>query len=421
MKQKLLVSALIAGGLLSPLAHATNGMLPNGYGIKSEGMAGIGYALPQDSIAAAMNPAGMVMVGDRADIGLLWFKPNRSATVTAGGGIPAGTYDGNGRSNFFIPNFGYNKMISSDTSLGISVFGNGGMNTAYNNNPYQNFNAAAGAGTGGTAGVNLSQLFISPTWSMKLNPTNSVGVSLNIAYQMFSATGIQGFAGFSANPAAGFNNPGTDTSHGYGLRFGWIGQITPAVSLGATYQTKTKMTKLSKYAGLFPDQGWFDIPANFGFGTAIKANSATTVAFDVERVQYSSVNSVGNSFPSPTNLPLGASNGPGFGWKDINIYKLGVSYDYSPGLTLRAGVDHCDQPVQSNQVMLNLLAPGVVQDHLTLGATWKLADKSEISIAYIHAFKATVSGSTPVLPGPTPSQNVSLSMYQDTIGISYGW
>ena len=70
------------------------------------------------------------------------------------------------------------------------------------------------------------------------------------------------------------------------------------MTLGATYQSKTKMSKFSKYAGLFADQGNFDIPANYGVGIAVKAAPETTVAFDVEQIQYADVPSVGNTFSS---------------------------------------------------------------------------------------------------------------------------
>ncbi len=90
---------------------------------------------------------------------------------------------------------------------------------------------------------------------------------------------------------------------------------------------------------------------------------------------------------------MGATSGAGFGWQDINAYKLGVSHAYSPTFTVRAGYDHCDQPIPNSQTLLNIVAPGIVQDHLTLGGTWTLADKSEISVAYVHAFKKTVNGS----------------------------
>ena len=126
---KIVISLLSAGVMASPLlAYATNGYSPIGYGVKNEAMGGASIALPLDAIAAANNPAGMVMVGDHTDFSLTWFKPNRSAEITGNGAGLNGTYSGNGRSNFFIPDFGYNKMISSDTSLGVSVYGNGGMN-----------------------------------------------------------------------------------------------------------------------------------------------------------------------------------------------------------------------------------------------------------------------------------------------------
>lgn len=426
MRIKKIVASLFSLGMVaSPVAFATNGYLPIGYGAQNEGMGGAGIALPKDAIAAANNPAGMVMVGDRADVGLIWFKPSRSAEITGNQMGLNGNYDGNGRSNFFIPSFGYNKMINADTSVGVSVFGNGGMNTQYNTNPFAAF------GSTGPAGINLSQLFIAPTWSMKINPSNAVGVSLNLAYQMFSATGLQAFdnAGFSSNPGHVTNN-GTDTSTGYGLRFGWTGEVTPMVTLGATYQTKTKMGKFSKYSGLFADQGSFDIPSNFGVGAAVKATPATTVAFDVQRINYSGVGSVGNAFTSlppaygGTGPRLGDSNGVGFGWKDMTVFKLGVSYDLDSTTTLRVGYDHADQQIPNSQTLLNILAPGIVQNHLSLGGTWKLANKSEVTVAYVHAFKQTVNGAGSI-PGsnvaPLGGGNANISMYEDSFSVSYGW
>ncbi|ADE11938.1 OmpP1/FadL family transporter [Sideroxydans lithotrophicus] len=422
MRIKKIVASLISLGMVaSPAAFATNGYLPIGYGAQTEGMGGAGIALPKDAIAAANNPAGMVMVGDRADVGLIWFKPSRSAEIVGNGAGMTGTYDGNGKSNFFIPSFGYNKMISSDSSVGVSVFGNGGMNTQYNTNPF------ASLGGVGPAGINLSQLFIAPTWSMKINSTNAVGVSLNLAYQMFSATGLQAFdnAGFSSNPGHVTNN-GTDTSTGYGFRFGWTGEVTPVLTLGATYQTKTKMGKFAKYSGLFADQGSFDIPSTYGVGAAFKAMPATTVALDVTRINYSGVPSVGNSFTSlppaygGTGPQLGATNGVGFGWQDMTVIKLGVSYDLDSKTTLRVGYDHNNQQVPTSQTLLNILAPGVVQNHLSLGGTWKLADKSEVTVAYVHAFKQTVNGAGSI-PTALGGGNANISMYEDSLSVSYGW
>ncbi|HUX83401.1 MAG TPA: outer membrane protein transport protein [Halothiobacillus sp.] len=414
-----MVSLLAAGVMASPLAHATDGYFPTGYGVMNEAMGGASIALPLDSMAAANNPAGMVMVGDRVDFALTWFKPNRTAEITGNGAGLNGTYDGNGRNNFFIPDFGYNKMISADTSLGVSVYGNGGMNTQYNTNPFAAF------GANGNLGINLSQLIVAPTWAKKINPTNAVGVSLNLAYQMFSATGINGpaFSGMSSSPS-NLSDNGTDTSTGYGIKLGWTGEVTPKVTLGATYQSKTKMGKFSHYSGLFAEQGGFDIPSSYGLGIAVKAMPATTVAFDVVRTNYSDVASVSNLFsglPTGPSTMFGGSAGPGFGWQNINAYKLGVSYAYDTSLTLRAGLNHCDQPIPNNQTLLNIVAPAVVQNHLSLGATWILANKSELSVAYVHAFSQTVNGSGSIPNTGFGGGNANLTMHEDSIGVSYGW
>lgn len=426
---------IAAGVMASPLAHATNGYLPTGYGAKNEAMGGASIALPLDALAAANNPAGMVMVGDRTDFGLILFRPNRSAEVVGNNcsfmqpnacpsGTLNGTFDGNGKSNFFIPSFGYNKMISADTSVGVSVFGNGGMNTQYNKNPL------AQIGGSGAMGINLEQLFIAPTLSKKLSEKNAVGVAVNLAYQRFSATGLQPFAcptpAACGNPLAptpssspaNVTNNGTDTATGYGFRIGWTGEMSPKVTFGATYQSKTKMGKFSKYSGLFAGQGSFDIPSNLGIGIAIKATPETTVAFDVQSTNYSDVPAVHNS--ASAGGQLGADNGGGFGWQDITALKLGISHAYNQSFTVRAGVNHCDQPIPNSQTFFNVLAPGIVQNHLSLGGTWKLADKSEVSVAYVHAFKKTVYGSNSIAP-TSGGGEANISMHQDAISVSYGW
>lgn len=420
MKYRQSFMAMLTAGLLSaPAAYATNGYFAIGYGEKSVGMGGVGIALPQDALAAAANPAGMVLVGNRTDIGMEWFRPNRSSTITGNnlgpGGSANGGYDGNGQQNFFIPDFGYNRMVSNDSSVGVSIYGNGGMNTNYSTNP---FGAFGGLGYGG---INLEQLFISPTFSTKLNATNSVGVSLNLAYQVFSDNGLQPFKGISSNPGALTNNS-TASSTGVGLRFGWNGQINPALTLGATYQTRTSMSSLNAYSGLFAGGGGFDIPANYGVGMAWKAAPATTVAMDYERILYGQIASVSNSlyFPPGSGQQLGQGNGSGFGWSDINVIKLGVSQVISPTLTVRAGFNYNTQPIASNQTFFNILAPGIVQNHATLGATFLLPNKAELTFSYMHAFANNVNG-TSSIPAGFGGGNANLSMREDELGVSYGF
>src|ERR1035438_5403943 len=68
--------------LLAIPASATDGYFSTGYGIKQVGQGGAGIAFPQDSLAAATNPAGMVFLGDRFDVGLTWFRPIRGSSIS---------------------------------------------------------------------------------------------------------------------------------------------------------------------------------------------------------------------------------------------------------------------------------------------------------------------------------------------------
>ncbi len=300
-------------------AYATDGYFAHGYGVKSQGMGGVGIALPQDAIATATNPAGMGLIGDRVDVGVTWFRPQREAEIVGNStpfGSADGKYDANDSENFFIPEFGYNRQINPDVTLGVTVYGNGGMNTDYERNiPLFDMTGAH------KPRMDLAQLFIAPTATWKINSSNIIGVAVNLAYQRFELKGLQNFADPAAPASESPNNvtnKGYDSSYGAGIHIGWIGQVNDKVTLGATYQSKTYMTKFDKYKGLFAEGGDFDIPETYGVGIAVKATQDLTLAADVQRIEYSEVDSVGNSLSNFfVGNRLGSKNGPGFAWKDV--------------------------------------------------------------------------------------------------------
>ena len=178
------------------------------------------------------------------------------------------------------------------------------------------------------------------------------------------------------------------------------------------------MSEFDKYKGLFAEKGDFDIPAHYGLGLALKAMPNLTFALDYQRIEYGDVKSINNRLlPGLSTSQLGNNDGAGFGWVDVNVIKVGVSYDWSTNLTLRAGYNHSSQPIPKSETFFNILAPGVVQDHATLGLTYDVSKKSEISIAYMHAFKNSVNGS-----GSIPSGGeANLEMKQNSLGFAYAY
>ncbi|MCC1495544.1 OmpP1/FadL family transporter [Alcanivorax sp. 1008] len=413
------IAAVLAASVVAANASATNGYFSHGYGNQSKGAAGVAAALPQDALVTATNPAGLLFVGDRLDLGVDVFLPRRNAKITGNLFGADESFSGNDSQVFYIPEFGYSRQLSDDMAVGLAVYGNGGINTDYADNPFARFGAT------GSAGVNMEQLFISPAAAWRLTPNSSFGIAVNLAYQRFSAKGLGPFAapGVSVDPANVTNN-GRDDSTGWGVRVGWQGSISERVDVGLSWQSKTRMSEFDDYSGLFPNGGEFDIAENYVLGAAFEATDALTLAMDWQRILYSDTPAAGNSafLLFADGIPLGSKDGPGFGWRDIDVIKLAAVYQASESLTLRAGFSHTEQPIPQKQTFFNILAPGVVQQHASLGATWQLNASNALTFAYTHAFGEWVRGAGSIPPGLPPGfggGEADVYLQEDIFGLSW--
>jgi len=449
------LAVLLGIAIVAPTALATNGYFANGYGTRNKGMAGAGVALPQDSMAAATNPAGMAFVGPRTDLGAAIFSPSpRSYTSSGSSGLPAGTPCGaacpfdvgpqsieSDNDFFLVPHFGYN-LAFGNTAMGIAVYGNGGMDTEYQGGsasfgPAGVYTTSPGTFGAGTAGVNLAQLFIAPTYASKFGPTAAWGISPIIAYQRFKAFGLGSFAGFSTSPN-NLSDNGTDSSTGFGLRLGVQGDAAPGVTLAAAYQAKINMSEFDKYKGLFAQDGDFDIPANATIGLAWQVTPTSHLVFDVRKIWYSKVDSVGNPHsqlatpasqctPGPSGGTgsgcLGGSNGAGFGWQDVTVYKLGYQWKTGGEYTWRVGISIGDQPIPDAEVLFNILAPAVNETELSVGFTKAFGKHNALSFAFTHALENSIKGPNPFSPASTPGggQTIELEMKQYDVELSWAW
>jgi len=384
------IAILGLAALAAASAQATDGYFDYGYGVQAKGIGGAGVAYPQDGLAPASNPAGVAFLANRFDLGFTYFRPDRSASFG-----PA-KFDANGIQNFYVPEIGYKHSLSTNWDFALAIYGNGGMNTSYKQPIFGTTDS----------GIDLDQLFVAPTLSYKLTENHAFGISPIFAYQRFKAHGLEGF---------GIADNGYDNSYGGGVRVGYTGKLTDWLTVGATYQSRIFTTPFDKYAGLFAEHGGFDIPENFALGIAVKPVKSVTLALDVEEIFYSEVKSVGNRLSSPADVAnLGKDNGPGFGWRDVTAIKTGIAFNATENLTLRAGYNYSTQPIPNDQTTFNVLAPGVVQHHVTAGASWDFDKKWELSVFYAHAFEQSVNGNG----GFTGSANLRMS--QDTFGLALG-
>jgi long-chain fatty acid transport protein len=145
---------------------------------------------------------------------------------------------------------------------------------------------------------------------------------------------------------------------------------------------------------------------------------ALTLAADVSRINYSEIAAIGNA--SSAQAQLGADKGPGFGWQDVKIVKLGLQWRSSDNLTLRAGVNKGGNPIRTSDVSFNILAPGVTTTHYTLGATWRVAG-GELTGAYMKSPRNTVTGASLFNGLGLPAGNETIGMSQSSVGLAWGW
>ena len=302
----LLLTITVAISLMAGNAFATNGYFSHGYGIKYKSLAGAGVALHLGPLAVSTNPGAMAFIGKRYDIALSFFNPNRQYSVIGNPsqvqgtfGLVPGTYESDSKM-FYVPSLAANWVLNEDETiaLGVAIYGNGGMNTNY---PTATFDPASMFDNTTPTGVNIMQLFLAPTLSIKVAEAHGFGLTPLLAYQSFEAKGLAAFGafGFSSDPNNLTNN-GTDNSTGFGFRVGYLGEIMDFLSIGASYQSKISMGKFEKYAGLFAEQGGFDIPANWTAGIAL-GFEAMGLAIDVQQILYSQIKSIAKRFHVAAN------------------------------------------------------------------------------------------------------------------------
>lgn len=444
--------------LTSPMAWATNGYFAHGYSASQRAMGGAGTALTEDALIASINPAGAYWLEDRLDVTLSLFSPIRDYQA---GPVGAGAdnsilrlEEGRLRSDnemYYIPGFAYTRRLNEVSSWGIAVYGNGGLNTEYRGSTTHfgegfavgvagldlisletRCEGAFGGGvpvagesdTGGfcgnddaNAGVDLIQLFIVPHYSRRIGERSSIGIAPIFAGQRFRADGLGAFRQFSNQPDR-VSGTGHDTAYGYGGRVGLLTGVVPGFGFGASYQTRIRMTAFDKYAGLFADDGDFDIPSTWNIGLSAHPSDDLRIAVDFQRINFSEVKAVGNRFDTndfvnncarprllaglgfggsldPSPSCLGSASGPGFGWRDVEVVKLGVQYRVAD-FKLRAGYSKGDQPIPTSELLFNVLALAVPEEHFTAGLAYQLSRRVGLDFAFMYAKSLTVFGPNPL-------------------------
>lgn len=393
--------------------------------VKTFGMAGTGIAYPLDSLAGAFNPAGMADVQNRFDIGLTWEHARRKTSIE-GNLFPLpgvnGHFDAGRKKDVFSPDFGINYALPYcfefcntffQPSIGLVIYNRNFSKTRYHH-PLPLLGTTP-------AGLEYIHETVSPVLAVKIGCRHNFGISFNWQYQRFRLKGAERFDNivFSSHPGR-VTNRKYSYSQGFGITLGYRCQFTDWLSFGVTYQPRTRMSRFKHFTGVLANHARLDIPRKIGAGIAIRYLRCSTIAFDVEHIQWKQVVPLRNPLlPNLFVSKLGRKDGAGFGFRNQTYYRFGIDYDLSCDWTIRAGFRHVNAPIRRSQTAVNMLTVDTVEDVVTIGATWCINPCSEISAFYGHGFNNRIKGHHSI-PEQLGGGEANLQFHFDVLGISLG-
>lgn len=385
------VSAICA--LAGNNANAINGVFDYGVGQITRGMGGAGIAMTQDAFAGFINPAGLGLVNHSFDAGAAIYFPDMyskygAGTVGPGPTNPLAPPQGKFESQikvFFMPDIGYVRHYNQRNHFALAINALGGFGTKYSTNKSATvFPGVPSRGLMGDGTV-VSSLKIgefSGSYNYFINRNLSIGLTLGLFVQDFKSAGSQGLAPFTktsmgsggtATPTKLSNN-GNDYNYGLGGTAGILYRFNNYFAIGATAMPKVNMTKMKDYKDLLPNGGELDIPARYAAGVNIAPNDRINLLFDVVRIENKKVGAYGHNSqalfngqcnPFNTSACFGGKNGPGFGWQNQTVMKIGGAYKLNARDTVRLGVSYGNRIAKKQDIVVNTLAPGAAAKLLT--------------------------------------------------------
>src|SRR5690606_17575514 len=165
--------------------------------------------------------------------------------------------------------------------------------------------------------------------------------------------------------------------------YGVCGQPRGRRAGGVFYLAPGKVSSKNE-AFLIPHFGYNRALGNgHSFGLSVFANGGMNTEYSGENGGTFGAGKTGVNleqlFIAPTwSWEVTDGQGAGFGWDDMTIVKLGWQWQQSNEQTWRAGVSYGEQLIPDEEVLFNILAPGVQEWHFTVGFTHRFSEALEV-------------------------------------------
>lgn len=459
MKLKKIAALLAIAGLSAP-AFATNGMNMQGYGAAATAMGGASMAYDNGPGAMMNNPAtlGLMPEGRGIGVALGFLGPDVKSSVPA-----MGMSADSGGDGYWMPAFGFIQKTGK-LAFGVGIYAQGGMGTEYTANSF----LAMGTGQDVRSEVSVGRVIFPVAYNV--NDALTIGGSLDwvwMTMDMKMAAGTGDFMAMTTSMTPGLVGAmasliggGADTfrldfsdnndfngqakGNGWAAKLGFVYKISPQLSIGGAYHTKTDIgdmktsdgkASFSAYnvsggagaLGAMPGKVTihdFNWPETYALGLAWQPNDRWLVAADYKRLNWSKV--MKDFRVTYSTGALGGADSADMkisqNWEDQDIFMIGAAYRYNDALTLRFGGSFAKNPVPDNRV--HPLFPAITKDHYTFGLGYMFSKQSVIDFALTYAPKVTVTGTQATgAPGSGigGNQGIQISHSQLNWVLQYGY
>ncbi|WP_020405575.1 OmpP1/FadL family transporter [Hahella ganghwensis] len=400
MKYKLKFVSLLGTAVLS---LSSSQIFASGYALNEQsasamGMANAGAAAnPENATTLYFNPAGLVHL-EKAQVsgGITFLDVNSdfkgSATDTVGQPVSGGD-GGDYVSLRTIPNLYYSRPINDSVSAGIGVYAPYGVAGEYDEDFVGRFFADE---------TEVRGIAVQPTMAFKLNDEFSAGLGIIFIHMDGKLSKAQEYSGTGLPSAllreGHFEVEGHD--NGIGWNFGLMYQPSNDTTLGFNFRTKVDLT-------LEGDAHLTNVPVATGGNPPVayvtrneKAKVPLTLPETATFSLKHDLNDQWSLYGGATwtrwsrfqNLDIFTREEAGFGeisarsgvmfnepgmighvrerWKNVWAFSVGVSYDYSERLTVKAGYAYDESPVQKEYRTARV--PSTDRNWITLGAQYRM-------------------------------------------------
>jgi long-chain fatty acid transport protein len=320
------------------------------------------------------------------------------ATTSVGGETRASGPINNG----IVPNFAGAFRINDKLAVGLTVAAPYNFTTDYSAKSWTRYDALKS---------NLTTIDVNGAVAYRINDMFDVGVGVSAQYTDAELTSA--LPNLSSALPDGTSSLKGEGNWDYGWNVGARFHASPALTFGASYRSKIDHELDGKVvvSGLLGPLAGSNVSTNgvakittpwmANFGARWQVSPKATLNASVSRIGWSEFDQIVVTY-------TGGGSVSEQNYKDTTTYAVGVDYDVSPKLTLRAGVQY--DPTPTPDVGRTARVPDGDRMLYAVGSTWQATDslKWDAAVSYISFDDTKINRTETIYAGTAAATTLNL-------------